>query len=63
MRAEYRLVVHPVFLGGGLPLVTERLDLQFLGARAFPTGAIALTYGRGSLERMVDQHAAAVAHR
>jgi dihydrofolate reductase len=43
---EYRLVVHPVVLGSGLPLFTDALDLRLLSSRAFATGAVALTYER-----------------
>jgi dihydrofolate reductase len=41
---EYRLVVHPIALGTGLPLFSDPIDLALLGARTFATGAVALTY-------------------
>jgi dihydrofolate reductase len=40
----YRLIVHPVALGDGLPLFTERVDLRLVDSTAFPSGAVALTY-------------------
>lgn len=43
---EYRLIVHPVVLSAGLSLFAEATDLKLLGSKAFPAGAIALTYGR-----------------
>jgi len=43
---EYRLIVHPVVLAGGLPLFKEPMDLKLLSARSFPAGAVALIYGR-----------------
>ena len=43
---EYRLIVHPVFLAGGLPLFKEPMDLKLLSTRSFPAGAVALIYGR-----------------
>lgn len=43
---EYRLIVHPVFLAGGLPLFRTPTDLKLLGVRSFPAGAVAVTYGR-----------------
>lgn len=43
---EYRLVVHPVALGAGLPLFAQRADLTLQHARRFPAGALALTYAR-----------------
>ena len=41
---EFRLLVHPVTLGGGLPLFTERSKLRLAGARAFPGGTVLMTY-------------------
>jgi dihydrofolate reductase len=41
---EYRLIVNPVVLGGGLPLFAEPIDLSLLSTKAFGTGAIALVY-------------------
>lgn len=43
---EYRLVMHPVVLAGGLPLFAQTMDLQRLQVKAFPSGAMALTYAR-----------------
>jgi dihydrofolate reductase len=44
---EYRLVVHPVGLGAGLPLFSQRVDLALDSTRRFPAGGMALTYHRG----------------
>lgn len=41
---EYRLVVHPVTLGAGLPLFTTRQDLRLASATPFSGGAVALVY-------------------
>lgn len=44
---EYRLLVHPVALGRGLPLfsgLSSPLDLQLVEAQAFPRGAVAHVY-------------------
>ena len=41
---EYRLIVHPVVLGSGLPLFPERADLKLLSSHTFATGAVALCY-------------------
>jgi dihydrofolate reductase len=41
---EYRLVVHPIALGAGLPLFSAPIDLELRDTRHFPAGAIALTY-------------------
>ncbi|MER5426523.1 dihydrofolate reductase family protein [Streptosporangium roseum] len=43
---EYRLIVHPLVLGSGLPLFTDPIDLKLLSSREFSTGAVALTYRR-----------------
>ena len=43
---EYRLIVHPVVLAGGLPLFKEPMDLKLLSTRSLPAGAVALIYGR-----------------
>ena len=43
---EYRLIMHPVVLGAGLPLFTDGLSLKLLRSHPFATGAIALTYAR-----------------
>ena len=43
---EYHLVVHPVVLGGGLPIFNDvpPLDLKLVDVRAFPGGIVAHTY-------------------
>jgi dihydrofolate reductase len=44
---EYRLCVHPVILGNGLPLfknITDRIDLKLLKTKIFGSGAIVLYY-------------------
>ncbi len=44
---EYRLLVHPVVLGRGLPLfsrLAKPADLQLVEARSFPGGAVAHIY-------------------
>ena len=38
---EYRLVVHPVVLGGGEPLFSEPLTLEPISTTAFSAGAVA----------------------
>jgi dihydrofolate reductase len=43
---EYRLMVHPVVLGRGLPLFADPVSLALAGSRAFGTGVLALTYRR-----------------
>ena len=44
---EYQLVVSPILLGGGVPLlrdVTRRVPLELLEARAFASGNVLLRY-------------------
>lgn len=42
---EYRLLLHPVTLGSGLPLFTHAPnDLSLINAATFPSGALGLTY-------------------
>ena len=44
---EYRVVFHPVLIGGGTPFfprLDDRLDLRLTGTRQFGNGAVELTY-------------------
>ena len=44
---EFQPVIHPVVLGGGLPLfknITERIDLKLLKTKTFASGAVAHHY-------------------
>jgi dihydrofolate reductase len=44
---EYRLVVHPVILGGGTPFfpaMSDPLDLELIESHRFASGAIYLGY-------------------
>jgi dihydrofolate reductase len=44
---EYRLAVHPIVLGRGLPLfsaLAQPLELELVEARSFPVGTLALVY-------------------
>ena len=44
---EYRIIVNPVFLGGGTPLlkgIKEKLKLKLLNARIFKSGNVLLYY-------------------
>ncbi len=46
---EYRLLIHPIALGAGLPIFSglpRPADLRLSTARAFPAGAVALVYRR-----------------
>jgi dihydrofolate reductase len=43
---EYRLLVHPIALGGGRPCIDSLLDLRLASSHQFPTGVMALTYVR-----------------
>ena len=37
---EYRLIVHPVVLAGGLPLFDRTMGLKLLETRSFPAGTV-----------------------
>ncbi|MGC0362397.1 dihydrofolate reductase [Rhodococcus sp. 27YEA15] len=44
---EYRLLIHPVVLGAGLPIFTDRqqpMDLELVGTSAFQSGVVAHVY-------------------
>lgn len=44
---EYRIIVNPVFLGGGTPLlkgIKQKLNLKLLNARTFKSGNVLLYY-------------------
>jgi dihydrofolate reductase len=41
---EYQLLVHPVVLGGGKQLFTEKLTLKFVSAKPFTSGVVFTTY-------------------
>ncbi|QGH33456.1 dihydrofolate reductase [Gracilibacillus salitolerans] len=44
---EYRLIIHPVILGGGLPLfknISDAIKLNLVNTRVFDTGAVLHTY-------------------
>ncbi len=41
---EYRLIVHPVVLGSGLPLFASPMDLTLVTTTAFSGGAVAHVY-------------------
>ncbi len=43
---EYRLTIHPVVLGSGMPLFVAPLKLKLLDTRTFATGVMLLTYQR-----------------
>ena len=46
---EYHLVVNPIFLGNGRPLLTDvskSLRLKLLKAREFKSGCVMLNYAR-----------------
>jgi dihydrofolate reductase len=44
---EFRLIVHPVLVGGGIPFFPQderRLDLELIESRTFSSGAVYLRY-------------------
>lgn len=41
---EYRLMVHPVALGRGRPLFTERVELELVNSEPLSSGVVVLTY-------------------
>jgi len=44
---EYRIIVNPLFLGGGTPLlkgIKEKVNLKLLNARIFKSGNVLLYY-------------------
>jgi hypothetical protein len=46
---EYRLMLHPILLGQGLPLfggVLSELPLRLLAAKTFSSGVVLLRYAR-----------------
>lgn len=43
---EYRLTMHPVVLGSGLPLFVAPLKLKLVSARTLASGVVILTYQR-----------------
>jgi dihydrofolate reductase len=43
---DYRIYVHPVVLGAGMPLFKDPVDVQFVSSHAFANGVVAMTYAR-----------------
>ena len=41
---EYRIYVHPVVLGAGMPLFKEPIDLKFVSCHPFSNGVVGLVY-------------------
>jgi dihydrofolate reductase len=41
---EYRLLIHPTVLGGGLPLFTEPIDLELRETTPYDTGVVVNVY-------------------
>ncbi|MFG2813155.1 dihydrofolate reductase family protein [Streptomyces sp. NPDC048410] len=52
---EYRVRVHPVLVGGGVPFFPQherRVDLELVETRMFSSGVLYLRYRRGSLQKV-----------
>lgn len=45
---EYVLQVHPIAIGSGQPLFTQKTELQLIGAKAYDSGVMRLWYQAGS---------------
>jgi dihydrofolate reductase len=43
---EYRLLIHPVTLGSGIPCIATPIELRLTSTYQFATGVVALTYER-----------------
>jgi len=43
---EYRIYVHPVVLGAGMPLFKDPVNLKLVSSHAFANGVVGLTYTR-----------------
>ena len=41
---EYQLLVHPVALGRGKPLFSDRVKLKLVSAKPFRSGVVLMTY-------------------
>jgi dihydrofolate reductase len=41
---EYRLAIHPVALGSGMPLFADPINLELLSSKTFATGVVINTY-------------------
>jgi riboflavin biosynthesis pyrimidine reductase len=51
---EYWLYVHPVVLGGGMPVfgqLPDKIDLQLVETRTFGSGVVLLRYRRATVKR------------
>jgi dihydrofolate reductase len=47
---EYVLLVHPVFVGSGVPLFKDRVNLNLVETKTFSNGVVRLTYQKVSNE-------------
>lgn len=43
---EYVLHIHPVAIGAGKPLFLEKVDLELISTKAYPSGVVRLRYRR-----------------